>query len=218
MTDVFASHRPRLIAVAYGMLGSMADAEDVVQDAWIRWQGVDDHSVRSPVAYLTTMVTRMSIDRLRSAQHRRETYVGPWLPEPIVERSLQVRAADSTARRHMEGARPTPVAPGCATREPLASRVLSRLASPGHHSRIGDTGEPPRPQPLAAMTTAPARERERGCKPDGKQPTASPEPTAHRRRVRITMGWLATRERDRRESPGNRRGNLAATRRRVAQQ
>ncbi len=87
MTDLFETHRPRFIAVAYGMLGSMADAEDIVQDAWIRWQGVDQHSVRSPVAYLTTMVTRMSIDRLRSAQHRRETYVGPWLPEPIVERS-----------------------------------------------------------------------------------------------------------------------------------
>jgi RNA polymerase sigma-70 factor (ECF subfamily) len=87
MTDLFATRRPRLIAVAYGMLGSMADAEDIAQDAWIRWQGVDHEGVRSPVAYLTTVVTRMSIDRRRSAQHRRETYVGPWLPEPIVERS-----------------------------------------------------------------------------------------------------------------------------------
>ena len=84
MTDVFAAHRPRLIAVAYGMLGSMADAEDIIQDAWIRWQNVDQHGVRSPAAYLTTMVTRMSIDRLRSARQRRETYVGPWLPEPVV--------------------------------------------------------------------------------------------------------------------------------------
>ena len=87
MNDVFAAHRPRLIAVAYGMLGSMADAEDIVQDAWIRWQNVDQHGVRSPAAYLTTMVTRMSIDRLRSANHRRETYVGPWLPEPVVAHS-----------------------------------------------------------------------------------------------------------------------------------
>jgi RNA polymerase sigma factor (sigma-70 family) len=87
MTDLFATRRPRLIAVAYGMLGSMADAEDIAQDAWIRWQGVDHEGVRSPVAYLTTVITRMSIDRRRSAQHRRETYVGPWPPEPIVERS-----------------------------------------------------------------------------------------------------------------------------------
>ncbi len=87
MTDPFATHRARLIAVAYGMLGSMAEAEDVVQDSWLRWQGVDHDSVRSPVAYVTTMVTRMSIDRLRSARHRREAYVGPWLPEPIVEQA-----------------------------------------------------------------------------------------------------------------------------------
>lgn len=85
MSDVFKSQRPRLIGVAYGMLGSVADAEDIVQDAWIRWQAVDQRGVRSPAAYLTTMVTRMSIDRLRSARVRRETYVGPWLPEPIVE-------------------------------------------------------------------------------------------------------------------------------------
>lgn len=87
MTDVFDTKRPHLVAVAYGMLGSMADAEDIVQDAWIRWQSVDTRAVRSPIAYLTTMVTRMSIDRLRSAQRQRETYVGPWLPEPIVETS-----------------------------------------------------------------------------------------------------------------------------------
>ncbi|MDH4280750.1 MAG: RNA polymerase sigma factor SigJ [Acidimicrobiia bacterium] len=87
MTDVFDAERSRLIAVAYGMLGSMADAEDIVQDAWIRWQNVDQHSVRAPAAYLTTMVTRMSIDRLRSARHRRESYVGPWLPEPVVAHS-----------------------------------------------------------------------------------------------------------------------------------
>lgn len=87
MTDVFDAERARLIAVAYGMLGSMAEAEDIVQDAWIRWQTVDQHGVRSPAAFLTTMVTRMSIDRLRSAQQRRETYVGPWLPEPVVAHS-----------------------------------------------------------------------------------------------------------------------------------
>lgn len=87
MIDSFASCRPRLVAVAYGMLGSMMDAEDVVQDAWIRWRGVDHDVIRSPIAYLTTMVTRMSIDRLRSARRHRETYVGPWLPEPITEQS-----------------------------------------------------------------------------------------------------------------------------------
>lgn len=85
MTDnVFESSRQRLMAVAYGMLGSVMDAEDIVQDAWLRWSTVDRSDVREPLAFLTTMVTRMSIDWLRSARHRREQYVGPWLPEPIV--------------------------------------------------------------------------------------------------------------------------------------
>lgn len=81
---VFDAQRPRLVAIAYGMLGGLADAEDVVQDAWLRWADADVADVREPAAYLTTVVTRLAIDRLRSAQHRRETYVGPWLPEPIV--------------------------------------------------------------------------------------------------------------------------------------
>jgi RNA polymerase sigma-70 factor (ECF subfamily) len=82
--DVFESHRSRLVAVAYGMLGSVMEAEDVVQDAWFRWQGADRSSIREPGAFLTTVTTRLAIDKLRSARKRRETYVGPWLPEPIV--------------------------------------------------------------------------------------------------------------------------------------
>jgi RNA polymerase sigma-70 factor (ECF subfamily) len=84
VTGPFEASRSRLIAVAYGMLGSMMDAEDIVQDAWIRWSSEDRSEIESPPAFLTTMVTRMSIDRLRSAQKRRETHIGPWLPEPIV--------------------------------------------------------------------------------------------------------------------------------------
>ena len=81
---LFEQQRPRLTAIAYGMLGSLADAEDVVQDAWLRWADTDLTAVREPAAFLTTVVTRLAIDRLRSARHRRETYTGPWLPEPIV--------------------------------------------------------------------------------------------------------------------------------------
>jgi RNA polymerase sigma-70 factor (ECF subfamily) len=80
----FEENRPRLQALAYGMLGTVMDAEDVVQDAYLRWSGVDAAAVDSPAAYLTTVTTRLAIDRLRSAQRRRETYVGPWLPEPLV--------------------------------------------------------------------------------------------------------------------------------------
>lgn len=75
-------HRPRLFALAYRMLGSGSDAEDVLQDAWIRYAGAT--AIESPEAWLTTCVTRLCIDRLRSAQTRRELYVGPWLPEPIL--------------------------------------------------------------------------------------------------------------------------------------
>lgn len=80
----FESTRPLLFAVAYRMLGSVMDAEDILQEAYLRWQEAPDHDVRSPQAYLTTIVTRLAINQLRSARHRRETYVGPWLPEPLV--------------------------------------------------------------------------------------------------------------------------------------
>jgi RNA polymerase sigma-70 factor, ECF subfamily len=81
---VFASARPMLFSIAYRMLGSVMDAEDLVQDAWLRWEEAPEAEVRSPRAYLTTIVTRLAINRLRSARTKRETYVGPWLPEPLV--------------------------------------------------------------------------------------------------------------------------------------
>jgi RNA polymerase sigma-70 factor (ECF subfamily) len=77
--------RPRLIRVAYRMLGSVADAEDVVQDAFIRWMGTDRSAIVEPEAFLRRTVTRLCLDHLKSARVRRETYVGPWLPEPLVE-------------------------------------------------------------------------------------------------------------------------------------
>ena len=84
MTDVsaFDEHRPLLFSIAYRMLGSASDAEDVVQDAWLRYHGADD--VRSPRAFAATIVTRLCLDRLKSARASREEYVGPWLPEPIL--------------------------------------------------------------------------------------------------------------------------------------
>jgi RNA polymerase sigma-70 factor (ECF subfamily) len=77
--------RPRLVRVAYRMLGSVADAEDVVQEAFLRWLDADRGAVREPEAFLRRVVTRLCLDHLKSARHRRETYVGPWLPEPVVE-------------------------------------------------------------------------------------------------------------------------------------
>ncbi|QIJ61358.1 RNA polymerase sigma-70 factor [Streptomyces sp. JB150] len=83
-TDVFEQHRPLLLGVAYRMLGRVADAEDVVQDTWLRWAGADRGAVRETRAYLVRVTTRLAIDRLRQIKARGETYVGPWLPEPYV--------------------------------------------------------------------------------------------------------------------------------------
>ena len=82
--DLFDRLRPRLAAIAYRMLGTRADAEDVVQDAWLRWFRSERDRVESPEAWLVTTVTRLAIDRLRSAKAEREAYVGWWLPEPLV--------------------------------------------------------------------------------------------------------------------------------------
>jgi RNA polymerase sigma-70 factor, ECF subfamily len=81
----FAAERPRLFALAYRMLGSAADAEDVVQDAYLRWRRAADEAIASPRAFLSTVVTRLCIDELRAARTLREDYVGPWLPEPLVD-------------------------------------------------------------------------------------------------------------------------------------
>ena len=83
-TEVFDGNRPLLFSISYRMLGSVMEAEDVVQEAYLRWQEVPEGEVRSPSAYLSTVVTRLCIDRLRSARARRERYVGSWLPEPLL--------------------------------------------------------------------------------------------------------------------------------------
>eukprot|EP01036_Dinobryon_divergens_P061216 gene61216-81603_t len=79
----FSRLRPRLFSIAYRMLGVRADAEDVVQDAWLRWDGSAQDGLQSPEAWLVTIVTRLSIDRLRAAKAERESYAGWWLPEPL---------------------------------------------------------------------------------------------------------------------------------------
>jgi RNA polymerase sigma-70 factor (TIGR02957 family) len=81
---VFAEHRGLLYAVAYRVLGSVTEAEDVVQDAWLRWSRVDSSAVSDAEGYLVRVTTRLAVDRLRSARVRRESYVGPWLPEPLL--------------------------------------------------------------------------------------------------------------------------------------
>jgi RNA polymerase sigma-70 factor (ECF subfamily) len=82
--DEFEAYRSLLFGIAYRMLGSAAEAEDLVQDAWLRFSAADGEPVRDVKAFLVTMLTRLALDRLKSAQHQRETYVGTWLPEPVL--------------------------------------------------------------------------------------------------------------------------------------
>jgi RNA polymerase sigma-70 factor, ECF subfamily len=86
---IFESHRAKLFGLAYRMLGVRAEAEDVLQDAYLRWKDVDPAEVRSTEAWLTTTVTRLSIDRLRKLKTERDSYFGPWLPEPLAEQDLR---------------------------------------------------------------------------------------------------------------------------------
>ncbi|WP_336957829.1 sigma-70 family RNA polymerase sigma factor [Sphingobium aquiterrae] len=80
----FQRHRSHLLGLAYRMLGALSEAEDMVQEAWLRWQGEDRADIANPRAFLSRIVTNLCLDQLRSARARRETYVGPWLPEPLV--------------------------------------------------------------------------------------------------------------------------------------
>ncbi|XVV14879.1 RNA polymerase sigma-70 factor [Actinoplanes sp. CA-131856] len=96
MTTAFDDYRNLLFAVAYRILGSASDAEDAVQDAWLRWSAADRSDVSDPKAYLTRIVTNVAMDQLRSTRRQRETYVGPWLPEPILT-TAETADADSVS-------------------------------------------------------------------------------------------------------------------------
>jgi RNA polymerase sigma-70 factor (TIGR02957 family) len=99
-TDAFVKHRNLLFTVAYEMLGSAADAEDVLQETWLRWAGVDHDEVRDDRAYLVRITTRLALNRLRTLARQRETYVGPWLPEPLLtspDAAQEVEQADAVS-------------------------------------------------------------------------------------------------------------------------
>lgn len=98
--QTFAEHRKLLFSIAYRMFGSAADAEDVVQDAWFKWSAADRSQIADPKAYLARIVSNLSVERLRSTRRQRETYVGPWLPEPILtetDTAEDVVAAESVS-------------------------------------------------------------------------------------------------------------------------
>ncbi|WP_431284240.1 sigma-70 family RNA polymerase sigma factor [Humitalea sp. 24SJ18S-53] len=93
-TDLFEAQRTRLLRLAYRMLGSRAAAEDVVQDAWLRWRQANLAEVRTPAAFLSRIVTRLCLDEMKSAHARRETYIGAWLPEPLLDTEQDPLGAD----------------------------------------------------------------------------------------------------------------------------
>jgi RNA polymerase sigma-70 factor (TIGR02957 family) len=96
--ESFEEHRPLLVSLTYRMLGSLAEAEDVVQDAWLRWDRIDRAAIGDDRAFLVRMTTRLAIDRLRRAKARRESYIGPWLPEPVLtERDVAADVAEDVA-------------------------------------------------------------------------------------------------------------------------
>src|SRR3954465_8724829 len=95
--DVFNTDRPLLFSIAYRMLGSASDAEDVLQDAWLRYRRATDANIRSPQAFATTIVTRLCLDRLKSAKATREQYIGEWLPEPVL--TSEVEGPDTMLQR-----------------------------------------------------------------------------------------------------------------------
>ena len=97
---IFACHRARIFAVAYRLTGTVSDAEDVVQETWLRWNGIDANEIRTPEAWLITTAGRLGLDHLRRLKARRETYVGPWLPEPIVKNASEI--AQPTPEEQME--------------------------------------------------------------------------------------------------------------------
>ncbi len=96
---IFERHRPRLLGIAYRMLGEMEAAEDVVQETWLRWHAADMAAIRDPRAWLAVVSIRLSLDMLGRARSRRETYVGPWLPEPLMPDDVRAFAADDVAWR-----------------------------------------------------------------------------------------------------------------------
>jgi len=97
--ETFQAQRTHLIGIAYRMLGEMGAAEDIAQEAWLRWQRAEGEDIRDPRAWLSAVTVRLSLDALRKARARRETYVGPWLPEPLLPDDMRALAADAPAAR-----------------------------------------------------------------------------------------------------------------------
>ena len=158
-TDAFVKHRNLLFTVAYEMLGSAADAEDVLQETWLRWAEVDRAEVRDDRAYLVRIATRLSLNRLRTLARQRETYVGPWLPEPLLttpDVADDVELADSVSTAMLRRARDADAdrAGGVRAARGLRRRVRRDRGRRGQVTRRGAPDRAPRPQPRRGPAAA----------------------------------------------------------------
>ncbi|MFM9627019.1 RNA polymerase sigma-70 factor [Streptomyces galilaeus] len=156
--DPYIKHRRLLFATAYRMLGSVTDAEDVLQDTWLSWSTADRHAIRHPKAYLVRTVTNLSLNRLTSARATRETYVGPWLPEPLLtspDIATETELADSVS---------TAMLVVLETLSPVERAVfLLREVFGYSHAEIAETLE--RPEPTVRQIAHRAREHVRARRP-----------------------------------------------------
>ncbi|MER6961255.1 MULTISPECIES: RNA polymerase sigma-70 factor [unclassified Streptomyces] len=156
--DPYIEHRRLLFATAYRMLGSVGDAEDVLQDAWLRWSTADRDTIRHPKAYLVRTVTNLSLNRLTSARATRETYVGPWLPEPLLT------SPDIAAEAELADSVSTAMLVVLETLSPVERAVfLLREVFGYSHAEIAETLE--RPEPTVRQIAHRAREHVRARRP-----------------------------------------------------
>ncbi|MCC8245614.1 RNA polymerase sigma-70 factor [Saccharothrix luteola] len=174
--DPYLEHRRLLFATAYRMLGSVADAEDVLQDAWLTWHAADRSDVRHPKAYLVRVVTNLSLNRLTSARATRETYVGPWLPEPLLT------SPDAATETDMADTVSTAMMVVLETLNPVERAVfLLREVFGYSHAEIADALD--RPEPTVRQIAHRAREHVQARRP---RFDADPQ-----RRAEITSRFIA---------------------------
>jgi hypothetical protein len=164
---VFDEHRNLLVSVAYRVLGSVTDAEDAVQEAWLRWSNVDHSGITDPRAFLVRVTTSLAIDRLRRAKARRESYVGPWLPEPVLTVRPETRTLERASRRAERLFQEDPKPEGEATDLPAGWSVNGSAVWRRPDGRIawapgrGSCGRsPPAARPPCGFARGPAAPRE----------------------------------------------------------
>jgi RNA polymerase sigma-70 factor (TIGR02957 family) len=156
--DPYIEHRRLMFATAYRMLGSVSDAEDVLQDTWLSWSTADRDAIRHPKAYLVRMVTNLSLNRLTSARATRETYVGPWLPEPLLT------SPDIAAETELADSVSTAMLVVLETLSPVERAVfLLREVFGYSHAEIAETLE--RPEPTVRQIAHRAREHVQARRP-----------------------------------------------------